>query len=133
MLMSATRSDKRTASSPIPTTTPWLVIERAANGYLVRDAAVNETWLIAHEDWLDAAAGLLEEVNGRLGSDGDAYDERRVAVIVEPGAHWLDASPDTCPHDRVRSTSGGELQVWACACGTEFVPVARPRKVEVAA
>jgi hypothetical protein len=134
MLMTLNPTPKRApAAAPVPTTVLWLVIERAGNGYLVRDAAANETWLIAHEDWLDAAVGLLREVNERLGSAGDAYDERTVAVMVEPGAHWLHANPDACQHERVRNTSGGSAGVWACVCGVEFVPVARPRKIEVAA
>ena len=134
MLMSASPAPARkAAAAPHPATIPWLWIERASNGYLVRDAAANETWLIADEDWLDAAADLLAEINSRLGSEGDAYDERRVRVTVEPGTHWLPANRDECVHRRVQSTSGGASGVWACVCGVEFVPLARPADLEVVA
>jgi hypothetical protein len=113
--------------------TPWLAIERATNGYLVRDSAAGEVWLIADDDWFEAAAELLAEINDRLGSSGDSYDERRVKVAVEPGERWLAANPDECLHDRVLNLSYGVSGVWACSCGLEFVPAPRPDEGEAAA
>lgn len=133
MLVSTTPAKRAAAVAPAPATVPWLWIERATNGYLVRDSAVNETWLIADEDWLNAAAELLAEINGRLGSAGDTYEERRVLVTVEPGDNWLRSNPDECPHERVRNTSNGASGLWACTCGVEFVLVARPVQVKAAA
>lgn len=134
MLASTTPAPARKpAAAPHPTTIPWLWIERASNGYLVRDAAVNETWLIADDDWLEAAAELLAEINNRLGSVGDGYDERRVRVTVEPGEHWSRTNQAECLHDRIQNTSGGASGLWACVCGLEFVPVARPLQVKAVA
>jgi hypothetical protein len=113
--------------------TPWLAIERATNGYLVRDSAAGEVWLIAHDDWFQAAAELLAEINGRLGSAGDGYDERRVAVTVEAGDRWLANHPEECSHDRVLNRAYGVSAVWACVCGLEFVPAPRSAEEEVAA
>lgn len=133
MLVSATPpAARKRVAAPNPTTVPWLWIERATNGYLVRDAAVNETWLIADDDWLEAAADLLAEINDRLGSRGEVYDARRVVVSVEPGEHWLQANPAECLHRRVRNTSPGASGLWECVCGVEFTPVADGVNVEVA-
>ncbi|HYK95251.1 MAG TPA: hypothetical protein VE011_05195 [Candidatus Dormibacteraeota bacterium] len=134
MLVSTTKaqsSGPRSSRQVGPT--PWLAIERAANGYLVRDAGAGEVWLIAHDDWFEAAAELLTEINDRLGSSGDSYDERRVKVVVEPGERWVAANPDECLHDRVLNISYGVSGVWACSCGLEFVPAPRPAEVEAAA
>ncbi len=113
--------------------TPWLSVERATNGYLVRDSAAREIWLIADDSWLEAAAELLAEINGRLGSDGDTYDERRGVVSVEPGDRWLAANPDDSLHDRVLNRSYGASGLWACTCGIEFVPAPHPAHGESAA
>jgi hypothetical protein len=112
---------------------PWLSVERASNGYIVRDSAAREIWLVAGDDWLEAAAGLLDEMNGRLGSAGDGYEERRVRVAVEPGEQWLVANPALCRHTSVRNTSQGAAGVWACICGVEFLPILRPVEAKVAA
>lgn len=133
MLVSTTASKRAAVVAPAPATVPWLWIERATNGYLIRDSAAAETWLIANEDWLAAAAALLAEINGRLGSAGDTYEERQVFVSVEPGDHWLRSNPDKCRHERVHNTSHGESGLWVCICGVEFVPIARPVEMKAAA
>jgi hypothetical protein len=133
MLVAATKGLSNGPRSARPAgAIPWLAIERATNGYLVRDAAAGEVWLIAHDDWFEAAAELLAEINERLGSSGDAYDQRRVRVAVEPGERWLAANPDECLHDRVLNLSYGVSGVWACVCGLEFVPAPRPAEQEAA-
>jgi hypothetical protein len=134
MLVSAASAQGKTRAAARQTgATPWLAIERASNGYLVRDSAASEVWLIAHDDWFEAAAELLAEINGRLGSAGDGYDERRVSVNVEPGERWLAANPDECLHDTVLNRSYGVSGVWSCICGLEFVPAPHPRAEEAAA
>jgi hypothetical protein len=128
-MLATTKEQRDVLASSQPTgATPWLAIERATNGYLVRDSAAREIWLIADEDWLEAAAELLAEINSRLGSAGDTYDERRVMVTLEPGERWLAAKPEDCKHDRIRNRSLGASGRWACACGLEFVPA--PRSAE---
>jgi hypothetical protein len=133
MLTMTTSHAKSGGSSRSTGATPWLAIERATNGYLVRDAAAGEIWLIADDDWFEAAAELLAEINGRLGSDGDGYDERRVRVTVEPGDRWLEANPDDCLHDRIFNRSYGASGLWRCICGLEFAPILRPAEGEAAA
>lgn len=134
MLVSATNGQsKGLRSSRQLGPTPWLAIERATNGYLVRDSAAGEVWLIADDGWFEAAAELLAEINDRLGSSGDGYDERRVIVNVEPGASWLQANPDECLHDRVLIRSYGVSGTWACTYGLEFVPAPRSAEGEAAA
>jgi hypothetical protein len=134
MLVAAANAPSKTRRPSRQTgPTPWLAIERASNGYLVRDSAAGEVWLIADDDWFEAAAELLAEINGRLGSAGDGYDERRVTVNVEPGERWLAANPDECLHDRVLNRAYGVSGVWSCICGLEFVPAPHPTIEEAAA
>jgi hypothetical protein len=132
MLLATNLGGRPSASARKVATEPWLTVERASNGYIVRDSAAHEIWLIADDDWLEAAAGLLVEINGRLGSSGDGYEERQVTVMVEPGDQWLAANPNECPHTKVRNTSQGASGLWACICGVEFVPVARPMQMKAA-
>jgi hypothetical protein len=113
--------------------TPWLAIEPATNGYLIQDSAAGEVWLIADDDWFEAAAELLAEINGRLGNVGDGYDERRVTVNVEPGDRWLAFNSDECLHDRVLNPSYGASGLWSCSCGLEFIPAPRSARGEAAA
>lgn len=133
MLVAAMNGHPGSRSSRSTGAIPWLAIERATNGYLVRDTAAGDVWLIADDDWFEAAAELLAEINGRLGSAGDGYDERRITVTVEPGERWLLANPDDCRHARVLNRSSGTPGVWACICGLEFVPVRGPTEAEAAA
>jgi hypothetical protein len=133
MLLATNANGRTSAAARKAAAEPWLAVERATNGYIIRDAAAHEIWLVANDDWLDAAAGLLDEMNGRLGSAGDGYEERQVTILVEPGEQWLLANPTLCRHARVRSTSKGTSGVWACICGVEFVPIARPVEVKAAA
>jgi hypothetical protein len=133
MLLGTNPNVRMSASTRKLASEPWLAVERASNGYIVRDSAAREIWLVADDDWLEAAAGLLHEMNDRLGSAGDGYEERRVMVAVEPGEQWLLANPTLCRHTRVRNASQGAPGVWACICGVEFVPIARPVEMKAAA
>jgi hypothetical protein len=105
---------------------PWLIIERAFNGYFLRDASVGESWVIPEDDRIDAALDLLADINLRLGTAGTDDDDRRVVLGVEPGNLWLKAHAERCPHAVVRSASEAEADGWACGCGVEFVPVTSP-------
>jgi hypothetical protein len=133
MLLGSNPTGRLSTSARKVAIEPWLAVERASNGYIVRDTAAREIWLVADDDWLDAAAGLLHEMNGRLGSAGDGFEERRVKVAIEPGEQWLAANPSLCRHTRVRNTSQGASGVWACICGVEFVPIQRSAEMKAAA
>jgi hypothetical protein len=99
-----------------------LAIELAANGYVLRDAALRETWVIGDADPLEAAANLLIELNERLGTVGRPGDERRVVVTIEPGDDWLRAHPHHCQHIAIRKLETEDSERWMCVCGLEFVP-----------
>jgi hypothetical protein len=106
----------------------WLAIELAANGYVLRDAASRETWVIGDADRLEAAAGLLIELNERLRTVGRSADERRVVVTIEAGDDWLRAHPHHCQHIAIRKLETEDSERWVCVCGLEFVPAReRPR------
>jgi hypothetical protein len=101
----------------------WLAIEMAANGYVLRDAASRETWVIGDADPLDAAASLLIELNERLGTVGRPGHERRVVVTIEPGDDWLRAHPRHCQHLAIRKHVTEDSERWVCVCGLEFAPL----------
>jgi hypothetical protein len=86
---------------------PKLTIERVRNGYIIRDEAEDETWVVAENNDVTAAWAMLSEVNGLIGHPGSRHDAERVRVIVLPGDKWLPAERDGCPHTWV------ERHQWA--------------------
>ncbi len=100
---------------------PKLTIERVRNGYIIRDEAEDETWVVAENNDVTAAWQMLSEVNGLIGHPGSRHDAERVRVIVLPGDKWLPAERAGCPHTWVeRHQWGGNPAEWWCPCGAEF-------------
>jgi hypothetical protein len=108
----------------------WLAIELAANGYVVRDAASRETWVIGDADPIEAAASLLIDLNERLGSSGRSADERRVVIAIDAGEDWLRANPRHCQHTAIRKVETEDSESWICVCGLPFVP-AMPQPADI--
>jgi hypothetical protein len=98
-----------------------VVIERVRNGYIIRDKAESQRWLVADDNKVTAAWLMLGEVNGLIGHPGSRHDGERVRVIVMPGDKWLPAEAGGCLHNWVERHQWGEnAPQWWCPCRAEF-------------
>lgn len=102
-----------------------IVIERAANGWIVRDGPNEETRLIAADDETEAMLALLADLLEFHGPSSSRYDRERIRVITLPGDKWRDVHAEPCPHTWVeRWDYEGETRWW-CPCGQSFAPLPR--------
>jgi hypothetical protein len=67
-----------------------LTIERASNGYILRESDSEDPRPIVVEetDRVDATYALLGRMLEQMGHSGSRYDERRVRIVIEPGDKW---------------------------------------------
>jgi hypothetical protein len=101
-----------------------VTLERVQNGYIIRDEAEGQTFVVGDNCDVTAARQMLSEVNGLIGHPGSRYDGERVRVIVLPGDKWLPAERGGCPHDWVERHQWGEdPPTWWCPCGAIFALV----------
>lgn len=102
-----------------------IIIEKVANGYIIRDEGAEETWVVANPDGFEAVAEMLVEVNARIGRPVDPEAERTMAIRIEPGARWLAYNPAGCSHEHTIERAPGEPGAWRCPCGQSFLPAPR--------
>lgn len=104
-----------------------ITIERAANGWIVRDGISEETRVIANENEIEAMVELLWDLVEFHGPPSGRHDAERIRVITVPGDKWADSNPDAanCKHNWVaREPAFADYpEGWSCPCGQGFAPV----------